>query len=184
MPNAKTMNIADVLAGVNYPKDQVTVYLDAGIAYEIGKVRDEIDKRNLRGEDVEDLEKDLDALIAEGQENSLTFHITGVPRATRENILKAVMEEFPVKKDFMGRAEQDPQADVVYTCRLWAAMTEKIEHPSGGSMDPEESDIAAFRSMAPDEAVNTVMAAIQDLESGEKAGFEAIVKRHDFLSQP
>lgn len=183
-PDATTLNLADILSGISYPKDRVTVYLNPAVAYELSKVA----KLIAQGGDADrilELESIQDKLEAEGKEAALTFHLTGASRHDKENVLKSVMDEFPVENDVFGRPKNQPEADEVYANRRWALHIEKIEYSNGASIEnPSAADLNVFRGQAPDFSVDQVERAIVALESGEKSGFESLAQGHDFLSQP
>lgn len=181
--DAKKLNIADVLSGRSYPTETAEVYMDEAVAYEISKVNAEIAIATKKGDDVTDLEARLSGLVEKGAGTRLVFHLRGVSRHDRQNIIKAVMEEHPQKTDFLGRPEPDLDADEMYTNLTWAALTEKIEAP-GGVVDPVgEDDIKLLRDNLPDGALDVIAKAVSALTEGAKSGFETLAQEHSFLSQ-
>lgn len=181
--DAKSVSIADVLSGRSYPTETVEVYMDEGVAYEISKVNAEIAIATKKSEDTADLEKRLEDLVKKGSESRLTFHLRGISRHDRQNIVKAVMEEHPQKTDFLGRPEPDLDADEMYTNLTWAALTEKIEVSAGVVEPVGTDDINLLRANLPDGALETIAKAVSALTEGAKSGFETLAQEHGFLSQ-
>src|SRR5690625_3785753 len=104
-PDAKTFDIADMFTGKAYPKEVVAVYMDEDLAYRVGKLNRKVSAA-LLGKDrklVDDLTAELDGLYEQGKNSRYEFHLTGVSRKVRTDIVKAVKAKFPPEKDFLGR---------------------------------------------------------------------------------
>jgi hypothetical protein len=181
----KTFDVADMFAGVSYPKTVVPFYTDAGIAYEFHKLAGEaLDAVREKDEEAgREIEERRDALIKKAESNRYEIHLQGQSRDNRDAVLKSVRAKFPVERDFLGREAPNPEADEVYINKFWALHIEKIVRPDGAIITaPDEAAVKVIRGNAPDSEIDKVEAAIQELSSGAKSGFESLAQEHDFLS--
>lgn len=184
-PNIATFDVAEMFAGKSYPKDTVEVFMDEATAYEINKLQAEA-RQAVASQDEEAgraVEERLTALVKRGAASKYVFHLTGVSRDSRKAAVESVTAEFPMEQDFLGRDKPNPQGDEKYANLMWALHIEKIVAPSGAVIvAPSEADIKVIRGNAPDPAVEKVEAAIKELSTGVKSGFETLAQEHDFLS--
>jgi|SRR5690606_11827375 len=183
-PDAKTLNLADILSGQAYPETQVTIYLDPKASYEIGKIRERIAAAD-NADEISTLEETLETAKSKAEANSLTIHLKGASARDKQLIIQEIEDQFPIERDFVGRVKPNADADRLFAIRRWMLHITKIEHPTQGSTtEITEQDVENIRNFAPAPAVEAVDKAIVDFESGEKSGFEYLVQSHDFLSQP
>jgi len=183
--NATTFDIADMFAGISYPEEVVPFYTNQAIAYEFHKLtleaKDAVERKDKKA--AEDIANRREDLIKKADSNRYEIHLRGQSRENRERVLEKVREEFPAEKDIFGREADNPQADKVYVNRMWALHIEKIVNPQGAiNVAPSEQDVAALRGNSPDSEIAKVEAAIQELSTGAKSGFESLAQEHDFLS--
>lgn len=187
-PSVSTFDIADLFSGKAYPKDTVDVFLDEATGYAIAKAEAAIKDAviaHASEERLTELRDERDALVAKGARSKYTFHLTGVSRQDKMNILHVVTAEFPQETDFLGRVKPNPESDEKYTNLYWALHVERIVAPDGSVHAPvTEADAKLFRNNAPEPAITAVNTAIRELSEGVKNGFESLAQEHDFLSQP
>lgn len=186
-PDAGTFDIADLFTGKIYPKDSVEVFLDEDTAYAIDKNAKAVTRALI--EDDKDKLKELaeatEALVKKGAASRVVFHLTGVSRDDRKNILDKVLEEFPQQYNFLNQPVPNNAANDALANRRWAIHIERIERANGSvHVAPTPEDIAVFRGNAPDSAVQAIEEAIEALSEGSKSGFETLVQENGFLSQP
>lgn len=185
-PDYKTHDIAEMFAGVSFPSDVVTIYTDAGIAYEFNKLSAESVEavKEKDEEKARDIAQRREDLVKKAAAHRYEFHLRGQSKDNRKAILDRVREEFPPEVDpIFGREKIDPKADEVYANRFWALHVERIEGPNGFRIaPPTEADIKIFRGQAPDSETEKIERAIQELSQGAKSGFESLAREHDFLS--
>lgn len=186
-PNPKTLDLGAVLAGVAYPKDTVEVWLDEATAYEISKADKAIKRAELMGdaELVEKLEEQREKLVELGASSRLVFHLTGVSRRVKEDILSKTDEKFKPEYSIMGTRMPNRQADEYHANLRWAVHVEKFVASDGSELvAPGPESIERFRAVAPAPASDAIENAINDLSDGAKSGFESLAQEHGFLSQP
>lgn len=181
----KTFDIADMFAGITYPKTVVPFYTDSGVAYEFHRLTQEsVEAVQSKDEaKAKDIAKRREELIKKSEAHRYEFHLTGRSREDREAVLDAVTAEFPPEVDpLFGREKPNPEADKVYVNRFWAIHIEKIVRPDGAVLLVDEATIRTLRGKSPDPELAKVEAAIQELSEGAKSGFESLAQEHDFLS--
>lgn len=187
-PDFKTLDLVAVLAGINYPTEEVPIYLDQNLGYLINKtnakLQDLADAGNTEAYD--ELEKTFLEMLKSAESVKYIVTLEGVPLDTVRNLLEATFREYPQKYDAFGREQPNLVANEAYATRLWAAHIRKIVGPDGSVREGllSEEEASAFRSKIPDHARNAIDAAVQELSDGAKAGFELAAKEQVFLSTP
>lgn len=182
-----TFDIADLFTGKVYPKEVVTVFLDEDAAYQINVNSKEITKAVVREDTqaLKELEEKHHDLVRRAASSKVTFHLTGVSRDERQNVLSKTLEEYPQQYNLMGQPIPDTKANEVHANRRWALHTERIVRADGSTIvAPDEHAIKVFRGHAPDPVVEEIETAILELSQGVKSGFETLAQETDFLSQP
>lgn len=183
--DAKTFDIAEMFAGITYPKDTVPVYTNPGVGYEIHKLSEAAKEAvALKDEDAaREVSEKRDKLISESEKYRYEFTIQGHSKAEREAIADKVKEQFPPETDWMGREKYTDEADRLFVNLTWALHIAQIVAPSGAvKTAPEAAEIELLRAQLPDSEQKRIEAAIQELSEGTKAGFETLAMEHDFLS--
>ena len=178
----KTFDLAAALAGRTFPEITVPVFLDEALQFDLAR----LDKRIARAthDEVEALEEERASLLNLFKQFCLKVTVKGAPRHLRKATVEKVLADFPEERDALGRVKPNPAADEAFANSTWLLHVVEITAPDGSVLNPALEDIIAFRNQAPDAAVNAVEAAIQELTSGSKAGYETAVQDIDFLSQP
>lgn len=185
-PDPQTIDFAKVLAGLDLPKDTVTVNLSEKIGYAVHKITTALaglDPKDDKDE-IEGLKASLSEIAKDAKATEYTFHMTAVDREVRRNLATQVRTKYAVETNAFGRPLPNPEAEEAYTSGLWALHIEKVEGP-GVTMDrPSPESLVPLIAKAPDKAVELVDAKITEL-SGEGAtdGFDTLIRDADFLSQ-
>lgn len=183
----KTADIGAILAGIVYPKEVVSVYMDESIGYLITRTNSELQRLADAGktEEYNELEESFHKMLKEANSKRVEVHLTGVDRKTRKDVLTSVTAEFPAKTDVFGRIEPNLAADEAYANKIWAVHIEKMVTADGRVVAPIlPEDVQLFRDKAPAFAQETIEAAINELSEGSKAGFELAAQEQAFLSTP
>lgn len=188
-PSISTFDISAVLMGRGYPESEVPFYLDEATAVEVHRAELKLSHlgRLMKDDEYAEQEKVLAALTEKLRSQRYVYHLRGVPNKVRQDVLKQAFAKYPKKPDAFGLPGMDDNddRDQFYTNLLWHAMTVKIVAPDGNvQVNPSVEVIEQFRGYAPQAALTAIDAAIQELSSGAKAGFEAAAQDPDFLSQP
>lgn len=183
--NAETFDIADMFAGISYPKTELPIYTNPGIGYDVHKLTEEAKEAVLLQD--EDKARDIadrrEKLIAQSGDFRYEFTLQGHSKGEREAILHKVREEHPPTKDWMGREEFSPEGDNLFINLTWALHIAQIKNPAGAVIvAPGAEAVELLRNKLPDSEQKKIEAAIQDLSEGAKSGFEALAQEHDFLS--
>lgn len=185
-PNPKELDLVALFAGIEYPKDQVDIYLDPKIGYEAYRLQQDM-SRYATLEMKDELiaaEAEYEELVKASEQYKYTIFLTGTSRELRNNVTDTVERDYPTETDLLGRSKPNRAADVAFENRLWQIHVEKISGPAGTMVAPTEESIAYFRANAPDSAHDAVAAKIVELSEGTSKGFESIVKSAGFLPQP
>lgn len=185
-PNPKTLDLAAVLSGIEYPTTEVTVYFDEKLGYAIKSVREgvELADRLGKNDEADDLHAQLTELVEQVKDAAYTVTIQDVPTHVRKSVLAKTRAKFPDKKNVFGQPEENYEQDQEYTRLLWLAMVKKIVDPAGAVAEVDEQVIDNLIKFAPSTAQQTINAGIEDLSEGAKSGFEYAVQELDFLSTP
>lgn len=183
--NAETFDLADMFAGITYPKTVVPVYTNPGLGYDIHKLSEEAKEAVLlKDEDkARELTQRRDELVEKSEGFRYEFTLQGHSKGERDAITGKVKEKFPPETDFLGREKFTDEADRLYVNLTWALHIAQIKAPNGKvNVAPGAEAIELLRSNLPDGEQKKIEAGIQELTTGAKAGFETLAQEHDFLS--
>lgn len=183
--DANTFDLAEMFAGISYPKEIIPVYTNPGVGYEIHKLSEEAKEAVvLKDEDkAKEISEKRDNLIAESEKFRYEFTLQGHSRGEREAILAKVKAEFPPETDWMGREKWSDEADRLHVNLTWALHIAQIKAPNGAvNTAPTGESIELLRANLPDSEQARIEAGIKELSEGAKAGFETLAQEHDFLS--
>lgn len=183
------IDFAKVFAGIEYPKDSVTVVVNEKLSYQAHKIAEALALAVARVDEpdvIKGLEASYGEVLKTAKDYAYTFHLTAISREVRNDLATAVEEEFEIETDFLGRSKPSKEANESYRSRLWALHVEKIEGPNGSEIvAPTPENLAAFIASAPDRAIETIEEKIGELSGrGAGEGFDSIIRDADFLSQP
>lgn len=180
----KTFDLASVLAGRGYPEREVSVYFDEKLGDRIWALKAERDAAQVSddSERLDELQKELDALIESAKSAEYKVTLRGIPEVVRNNIFDEIEEEFPAKRNIIGQVEPNPAADRAYTRKLWAAMIVKLTDPDGGVAALDEAAVKSLQDFAPAMVLEDINSAVTELTKSAKQGFEYAAQEVDFLS--
>lgn len=148
----------DRLAGRNYPKDEVVVYLDEEAGYNIQDIEDELDVKrksvklfekdetllaNVKAE-ISKLEEQLEANREKAAQSRFVFHLEGIPTETYDAAIDYSQEQYPLEY----REARNPvtfalersvieneERDQLFRTHLWAAFIRRVVDPEGNVDD-------------------------------------------------
>lgn len=185
-PNPKTFDLGAVLAGQSYPSEVIDIYFDEATAYSITKLSQIVKQLAVAGgQEFDDAEKELYALIDSMKERKYEFHIQGVPNHIYLGIRDRVNAEIPERRNSLGIAEDDPKRDELYVAMIFETFITKIVAPDGAEIvRPTLESIKDLRANAPKHALKKIEDGINNLAQSVAAGFEITVRSTDFLSKP
>lgn len=184
-----SFDLRDVLAGRKYPTARIPVVLNDEVLWEIMELQREASEALVDNSiDPDDVQRKLEAKIAERDASVYWVHLRGTSRRHREEIQSEVLSQIPYKPDAYGRDDvaRSLKRQQLATELLFASHITKIVAPNGAEQvftEENKRDLTrAFLSEAPDHAVNIVDTAITQLR-GEEAEQFAKVSELDFLSR-
>lgn len=179
MTDPKTFSLKQALAGISFPEETVTVFLNAKQMYLYSKAKREWDYDPASDEKRQVVE----AYESAFENEALKVTVRDIPVSTRKAVLKKVREEFPPKENAFGMLMDTPEGRDELDNRLWALYIVSVEM-GGERLTLEPDDIKTLRNEAPDVALGAIAGAINELTEGAKSGYEQIVQEPAFLSQP
>lgn len=147
----KTFSVMDMLTGVSYPEDTVTIYTDARSAHEAHRLvladADETDpdKSNDRSKRIEELKQKV-------RDSALTFHLQGFPPRIQQDIITEAESKFKV-----GTDEGDPTAAQEFAFNKSVALAVQKVVSADGSEDTGSwsvEDVEKFRGIVPPDQFN------------------------------
>jgi hypothetical protein len=178
--NPETLDLMGVLQGRTYPRDEVIVFTDERMMYELGKLNIKVDQNPADA----DLEEARNVLVDQFKEAALTIHIRGVSRHLLEQIYTEVNDKFPPVYNILGTQQPDALAVEELMVRKWELMVERVTSPSGAAMTPTRDDIVAMRGFLPISSMKAVDNAINVMADLISKTYEMTVQELGFLSQP
>lgn len=172
----ETFSFFDVLEGVTYPEDEVTVSIDESAAYELGKIVREIDGKTQMDEaEVEEYTARVKALEKRIEDSKFTFYLKGVADdivASGKDVADGRFESKKVnRKNAQGHIERVlPESENLDYIRFLNAVvlalhvTSILERRTGRVMTaPTADEMAAFFDKAPGAAKDRLSQAIGSL---------------------
>lgn len=150
----ETFSFLDRLTGRNYPTEEVVVYLDEAGAHKRNKLVAEIEKQTYllkaddkaeatkRGRKITLLQKRVDEIESEIKGSRVVFHLEGIPSEEYDAIVDESVEEFPIEytesRNPISMAlertpKENPDRDVFFRTRLWAAFVRKVSDATGAA---------------------------------------------------
>lgn len=119
-------NLADAIKGRAFPAKAVDVYIDAGSAYRLSEITEELrtlDATDSKYQELQDYAEELGKNI---NDSKLTFHMRGVGQGVVERITKEANEKY-------GKEESTQEAEWIkyYLCGLIAENIVKVTDTEG-----------------------------------------------------
>lgn len=177
----KTFDLIGVLSGRDYPTLEVPVYFNEAIGFKLFQIDQ---RRNLSVGEAElaELDAEYADLVEKARSEEYKVLLKSIPESVRRDVFNKVNEEFPAKKDLLGREEPNPKADEEFTKGMWAVYIQKVTDPSGAVATADERVINALYANAPTSVHEAINKGIAELQVGPKSAFEQMAKDTNFLS--
>lgn len=188
-----TFSFAERLRGRNYAKDSVSIYIDEKLGYELAELelqyRD--DAANLSLDQINKLEADITAKIAELKPHEYVFDLEGISNKQYNALVDQANEKFPLEyeegTDFLGQKTktllESSDRDEFFTGILWLACFRKITAADGTTADDINPElIAEFRDSAPLAALSQINKTINKLRLA--TDWIEYTEDEDFLVKP
>lgn len=179
----------DVLSERSFPKDVVSIYLNAEAAYEASRARKAFGDASDKASETE-AKKLFKKYQDEVKKSEYKFHLTGVSIERIEELVELAKEKFPIetktRKTASGALEQyeipNLQRDEYLSfLTLWVHV-ESIEAPDGRiQVAPDSETIIKFIKGAPASQVERFANAVRDIQINSRAFEDAI--DDDFLAK-
>ena len=179
----KTFDLLGVLSGRDYPTHEVDIYLNEALGFELFQVEQKRRDASLPEGGRAKLDEEFRGLMARAEKEKFTVRMKAVPEQVRMDIVQKLEEEYPEKKDFMGKPQENLEKDTEFTKRMWRAYIQAVVDPSGAVATVGEEEVNALYANAPSTAHDTINTGLAELQIGPKAGFEAKAKETNFLSE-
>ncbi|AXC37906.1 tail assembly chaperone [Microbacterium phage Jacko] len=189
VPAPADFDMFDMLSGVSYPEDTVTVALNEKAAYELAHLEQDI--LNYRSENEEpdeavlaEYQSQLEEIVKRIEASKMTFHLRGVSDDLISSAGDIAEEKFKDRKLNQKAADGRivkylPEGEKMAYLRYLNAVTYSmhitkfVRHSDGAErVSPNADEIAAFMDKAPDAAKQKLVRAIQELRVAA-ANYEA-----------
>lgn len=181
--DVKTFDLVAAVQGRSYPTLEVKAQLNETLGFEMYQVEK---KRQLAQfaskEELEAFDAEFDKLVESAKSETYTIHLRAIPERVKRDLVKKVLTAYPPKKDFLGNEESSIDADDMFSKLNWEAHIVKVVDPSGAESPVNEEVIEVLFGEAPATFHERVNQGIAELQTGAKAGYEAMAKDLDFLS--
>lgn len=163
----ETFNFLDVLSGVAYPEDEVTIHTNESLAYQIEKLKELRDSSDSE-EEVHKFEALIQEKRAELKNYEYIFHLKGVSQEVREDLRRAAKQKHADRpQEVSGMKIKVPTEDQNdwYETLLIQAQVVKIVQARNGAVDaaPSADVIHAFRKKSPASQVLKLVKAVSAL---------------------
>ena len=192
VPAPSEFSMFDMLDGVEYPEEEVTVALNEKAAHRLANVMREIrayqdqhpDESTMDEEKVNQFRKDVADLRDTIEKSKMTFYLKGISDDLLTTAGSVAEEKFEDRKKEMIGAEGIPikvlpQAEKMAYMRYMNAVTYSmfiqrfVRHSDGAvRTTPSPDEIAAFMDKAPEAAKGILVRKIQELRV-KSADYEA-----------
>ena len=179
----KTFDLLGVLSGRDYPTHEVDIYLNEALGFELFQVEQKRRDASLPEGERAKRDEEFRGLMAQAEKEKFTVRMKAIPEQVRMDIVQKLEEEYPEKKDFMGKPQENLEKDTEFTKRMWRAYIQAVVDPSGAVATVGEEEVNALYANAPSTAHDTINTGLAELQIGPKAGFEAKAKETNFLSE-
>lgn len=188
--NHETFDLAEALAGQNYPQEDIHVPFSHVIGYEIKKQSDIVKalelKRSVEAisqEDVQEAQDLLDEMIRDAADSLFTVTLRAVPRALRMAEREKAYAKYELETDMLGREKPNEKRDEMFTNSDWALHIIQIKDPSGRVLrDLDEKKAAYLRGNIPNWSSEKIGEAIKGFYLDSAEGFEIQAQETGFLS--
>lgn len=196
-----TFKILDVISGRGYPEQEVTIYINEGIAYQASLVKEQLEELDTKPNSSVN-EKKRDELIAKQEElldelakSAFTFHLRGISEGRREEIYNQARKKYPIEYEkpsdislLTGQKQEriekeSPERDALFTQLLWAECIYKITDPDGNEqIGLTYSEVKELRNLMPLASTAAINNAIEKLRVSSAIFMSQVSE--DFLAKP
>jgi len=187
-----TFSFIERLRGRNYAKDDVIVYLDEQLGYELNELVVELRTNDdLNAQTTTELEEKIAQKIAELAPHAYTFHLHGISSRDYNNLIDSAANLYPYEyeeeTDILGRKtktiKENEDRQEYFTGILWLACIESIVAPdSSVASDIGPELIAEMRTSAPIAAVHRINQTVEKLRMA--TDWIEYTQDEDFLAKP
>lgn len=167
-----TFNFLDRLAGRNYPREKVTIFLDEALGYRVQAKVDELSNEK-DADRAEALGDEIGALIEELNSASYTVHLEGISVEEYDATVDSADEQFPLEftteQNPLTFAREkivvpNPEREQYFRTLLWSKYIRSVETSSGEVDDNITQEwVAVFLNRAPVMAQIRLSSAIDAL---------------------
>lgn len=149
-------NLADAVKGRAYPEKAVEVYLDAGSAFELTAVNEELKALDPADAKYAELTEKANELEAEILKSKITFNMRGVGQDVVEKVTKEATDTYGEDAEAWAK---------FYTCALVAANIVYVTDHEGNVDDSKftAEEVATLRGAMPIDAWQTLVETMQKL---------------------
>lgn len=187
--DALGFDLLGAIEGTTFPEAEVDFWFDAAAANLVNSLNKRLTLLGTLGrvEEYEALEPVFNDALANLADSKYTVTVRGVPREVKKAwVAKAEAKHADKKPDKNGFVEPNLKALQYIQLLQWQSQIVKIENPEGkvntGPFD--EAIIDNLLNKAPEASLSAVAAAIEELDTGAKAGYEVAVRNLDFSQEP
>lgn len=182
--NHASFDLLGVLSGRDYPTLDVHVYFNEKLGFDIYRLEKQRQEAFLSDdEQKEKIDKELTDLVNQSKNERWTVKLKSVSEQVRKDIQVSVDKEFPVKANFLGVSDPNPERDELFTKKNWAVYIQAVEDPDGNPNLVNDELIEKLYGLAPSGFHKAVNGGIRELQEGANAGFETAAKELNFLSE-
>lgn len=180
----KTFDLAQVLAGIDYPEDTVVAHLSPDADYLLDKAEKALARAERRGETeaVASLDEKVSDLREKVAGSKFTFHLKGISMEALRSIEEKAEKAHPSTKNMLGMKEDNPEGTHFRETLLWDAVLQKIEAPDGAvDTNITIETVTAFRNSLPRGAQEAISRGITNILGVKGKSFEEDAQDVDFL---
>lgn len=179
-----TFDLIGAIEGTTFPEITTPFFFDAEAANLVHGLNKRLSLLSTLGrvEEYEALEPVFEAALEDLKSATYKVTVRGIPRKIQKAIVAKAQKSFPDHKPKDGFQEPNIEGFAYHQVLQWQAQIVKIEDPQGrvNTGTFEESVIQQLLDNAPQASLSAVAEAIEELETGPKAGYEVAVRNLDF----
>jgi len=182
----ETFDIAEAIAGVNFPEVEVPIYFDEAVGFELYQAQETLREVEIREDNKEALRAvydRIDELKSRAAGARYLVTLRGLPASTFQTIDRQGEEKFPSKDALIpGLQTENPEKDQFTSELVWRHSIVKITNPAGAVSIPTEDQIIQLREKTGVSVFQSIHLGLQELRTGTKSGFEQAAQDTSFLS--
>jgi hypothetical protein len=188
-PNPDTFDLLAAIEGTSFPEDEVPFLFDAEAANAVANMKKKLDDLKLlaRIDEYNELEAVYEKAVEALRAVTFTVTVRAVPREVKKAALLAADAKYAPELNPLTGVEKPNFEKLEYLNTLnWQAHIVRFTDPDGRVVDGPLGieTVQKILDKAPEASIAAVQRAIDDLETGAKAGYETLVAGIDFLPEP